>query len=136
MVRLLGGVSKPGVQRAEAHGIAGRWPACRQVLGLWVAGGLPPSITRPVREVRPAAAMRQSFPDQSDHRAAFRHPRVSMPVLILLRGSRPKTIPRETGRRDPAVRTGVEDGHRVHSTLEIESFNFNTHGGIAALLEG
>ena len=108
------------------------------VNGLWVAGGLPPSITK-ARAGDVQARGARTGPVVPGPEAATARLSITMgcPCLCSFcfegHGRKPyREIPVEEvlqSARELKIATGA-------STLEIESFNFNTHAGIAALFEG
>jgi hypothetical protein len=124
------GVASPKRERLAA--------IAAQVEGLWVAGGLPSSMTKArARDVRaPARAVTPVVPGPEAATARLSIT-IGCPCLCSFcfegHGRKPyREIPVEEvleSARELKIATGA-------STLEIESFNFNTHAGIAALFEG
>ena len=128
-------LGKQGVGRTKRERLAG---IAAQVQGFWVAGGLTAFTTkaRARSERAPASAESPVVPGPESATARLSIT-MGCPCLCSFcfegHGRKPyREIPVEDilqAARELKIATGA-------STLEVESFNFNTHSGIAALFDG
>ncbi|HTO23849.1 MAG TPA: radical SAM protein [Spirochaetia bacterium] len=120
---------RPKAERLQA--------AAADVPGLWVAGGLPSAMTRARARTAEAALVPAPVlpgPEAATARVAIT---VGCPCVcsFCFEGHDRRPF-REVSAEEILARARQLKLDTGASTLEVESFNFNTHSGLAALLEG